>query len=103
MNIDAIILEDDMTPEVTFNNAFTHLGHTMSVHLFNNRANGDISWTVETVDSRTIEGGLYPVNHAEIDACYLITEELEKMPEAFGMSEAVTALFNAIAIMKETN
>jgi len=99
----AVIIEDDMTPTASINYALTHLGHTMNVLVFEDPTNGQISWGVQTVDSRTIEGGLYPVNHAEIDACCLITEQLEKMPEPHGKAQAVTALFNAIATLKETN
>jgi len=103
LQLDAIIIEDDHKPDVTFNNALTHLGHTMNVLMFENVANGDIYWGVQTVDSRAIEGGVYPINHAEIDACYLISDELEQMPESHTLAESVTSLFTAISIVKETN
>lgn len=98
MNINAIIREDDMTPAVTLRNAITYMGHTMDVHLFEDETGFDVSWTVEITDSRTIEGGLYPHNHAEIGACYIIADELENLPEAQGLAESAKTILEAIAL-----
>lgn len=103
MNILATIMEDDTIPRVTLRNAITYNGHTMHIHLFEDPTGFDVSWTVETVDSRTIEGGLYPVNFAEIEACQIISEQLENMPEAQGLAESAKAILEAVAIVKEAN
>lgn len=97
MNIDAIIIEDDMTPAVTIHNAIEYMGHTMDVHIFEGRNEMDISWGVQIVDSRTIEGGLYPHNHAEIGACFVITDELENLPQAEDLAESAKTLIEAVA------
>jgi hypothetical protein len=97
MNIEAIIIEDSMKPSVTIKNAIDYAGHMMNVHIFEGASEMDISWGVEIVDSRTIEGGLYPHQHAEIGACYVISDELENLPEAQGLAESAKTLIEAIA------
>jgi hypothetical protein len=103
MNIEAIIIEDDMTPAVTIREAFTHMGHIMSVHIINDARTGEISWGVETVHSGNMKAGFYPINHAEIDACYIIRDELEKLPYADGLNDCTSALLQAIVLGEWVN
>lgn len=98
MNIQAIEYDSELTPDVTLHNVINYYGHTMNVLVFTDPSGFDVSWTVETVDSRNYCGEVYPKNFAEIEVCQILSEKLEKMPEANGLAETLWALFQAIVL-----
>lgn len=73
----AILWEDDLKPSHTIYEVFIYAGHTMTVGIFQDETSEDISWSLFSVRATPIEGGVYPVNFAEIEACEIIATHLE--------------------------
>ena len=74
----AIIWEADSKPAITLNDLFIYAGHTMTLGIFEDKTNGEILWSVKSTWATPIEGGVYPVNFAEIEACEIIQALLEE-------------------------
>ncbi len=98
MNIQAIEYDSELTPDVTLHNVINYYGHTMNVLVFTDPSGSAISWSLVTVDSRNYGGEVYPKNFAEIEVAQILSEKLEKMPEANGLAETLWAFFQAIVL-----
>jgi hypothetical protein len=75
-NTEAINWDFDLTPAVIIPNRFIYAGHSMTVGIFEDETSEDVSWTIASTGATPIEGGTYPTNFAELEACEIISNEI---------------------------
>lgn len=77
LDTQAILWDNDIKPSHTIHEVFIYAGHTMTVGIFADETSNDVSWSLVSVWASPIEGGVYPANFAELEACEIIATHLK--------------------------
>ena len=94
MYTQAIVWDNDLKPAITLNDLFIYAGHTMTLGIFTDETSNDISWSVASTWATPIEGGVYPANFAELEACEIIEALLE--PDSREIHDPATDAYLAV-------